>query len=616
MKSLKHKISFIYLVLVLMIAIVGIVSVINLYGLTREIEGLIVDNYKSLEIIAKMTEVLERQDSAILIYTNGNVELGLEKFQTNMNNFYVYYNEESNNITEIGEREMVEIIGEHYRVYLDSFYQLEKIYDTYPQEKLMEYYLEEIAPKFFQLKDDLRGLEEINENAMFKRKNQVVRNSQTSTKAIFLVSMVAVTGGFIISRFFVKKFTKPIEHLTETMKLVEIGDIDKRIDITSDDEIGVLSREFNKMTERLLVFEKSTLGKVITEKNKSVAIVKSISDPLMVLDIDYRITLINKAFENLFSITESEAYNKYFSEVIQKQNLNDYIRSIFSQEIARPKEKIFHFELHSSDYYFNIIATKIIDTTSSTEGMVVLFQNVTELKELEKMKTNFMSTISHEFKTPLTAIMMGTSLLNEGAVGNLNREQGEVLTSIEEDCERLSNLVDDLLYMSKIQSTKAVYHMKQTSITSIIKEAVKHFYPQAARKGVNLKVMVFDNFPKVYIDQEKITWVINNLIVNALKYTSTGDEISIYGEVDQKKVSITVRDSGIGIPEEYIDKIFEQFVQVENSDLEIRGTGLGLSIAKDIVRAHGGEIWCESALDIGSSFTFTLPLEVNEVTRG
>ncbi|AKL94657.1 alginate biosynthesis sensor protein KinB [Clostridium aceticum] len=609
MKSLKHKISSVYLMLVLIIGIVGIVSVVNFYGLTREIEGLIVDNYNSLETISKMIEALERQDSAILIYNSGKKEMGLKSFEFNRENFYQYYEKASNNITEIGEEEIIVLINQHYNDYLHSFQQLEGIQAAYPQVVLMERYLNEITPKFLQLKEDLRALEEINETAMFRRKTQVVKNSQTSTKIIFFLSIVSVISGFVISRYMADKFTKPVEQLTKTMRLVEAGDIDKQIEITSNDEIGILAQEFNKMTERLLVFEESTLGKVITEKNKSVAIVKSISDPLMVLDNNYRVTLVNKAFEDCFHIKEKEAHNRYFFEIIYKENLYNDITSILDDEVSKHKENIFYFESDSNHYYFNIIVTKIIDTAADMKGVVVLFQNITELKELEKMKTNFISTISHEFKTPLTSIMMGTSLLNDGAIGELNKEQKNVLTSMEEDCQSLANLVDDLLYMSKIQSTKAVYDKKYTSIINVIQQAVKPFQPQAFSKKVKLGIMLSENLSKVYIDQEKITWVINNLIVNALKYTSEGDEISIYTEEKEEKIFITVKDTGIGIPQEYLGKIFHQFVQVEDSGLEVRGTGLGLSIAKDIVEAHGGEIWCESIIDFGSSFIFTLPID-------
>ncbi|MTI56708.1 ATP-binding protein [Geosporobacter ferrireducens] len=608
MKNLRQKFSIIYLCLVIMIAILGIVSVLNFYNLSKTIDGLMTDNYESLKIINNMIEALERQDSAILTYTSGNRELGLNDFNANIDKFLMWYYKEQNNITEAGERELVDQIKEHYMKYINAFHQLSELSDEKNQTYIMEYYTTVIHPIFLLLKDDLQTLWDINETAMFRGKARTTENAQTSTYLILFTSVIAAVGGFFTSRFFANKFTRPVEHLTKSMKEVQAGNLDTRIDVVSDDEIGQLSAEFNKMTEKLLLFERSTLGEVMMEKSKSLAIIKSIADPLMVLDNDYRILVVNKAFESVFQAKETQVHKKHFLEIVRMSELYDYISSILSESNTQHKENIFYLEFGKEHYYFNIIVNKVKDIESKMNGIVVLFQNVTELKELEKMKTNFISTISHEFKTPLTSIMMGTSLLTDCTLGKLNTAQKNVLSSMEEDGQRLANLVDDLLYLSKLESARFVYDMLPAEIDSIIKSTIKPFYIQAANKKIDLQYSVEQKLPKVCVDQEKITWVLNNLIGNAIKYTKANDIISIQVYKQNDKVYISVKDTGIGIPEEYLDRIFEQFVQVENSDLEIRGTGLGLSIAKEIVTAHGGEIWCESMLDAGSCFTFTLPV--------
>jgi PAS domain S-box-containing protein len=497
--------------------------------------------------------------------------------------------------------------------YINSFYQLTSMVDETNQEQIMEYYTTAIHPTFLLLKEDLQALWDMNETAMFRGKARTTQNAQTSTYLVLIVSLIAAMGGFMISKFFANKFTRPVELLTESMKEVQAGNLDTRIDVPSNDEIGQLSREFNKMTERLMSFERSTLGKVMMEKNKSLAIVRSIADPLMVLDNDYKIILVNKAFEDIFLTQEIHAYKKHFLEIVRMSELYDYISSMLSGDAMQYKENIFYHESNDTHYYFNVIINKVKDIESKMNGIVVLFQNVTELKELERMKTNFISTISHEFKTPLTSIMMGTSLLVDCNIGSLNATQKDVLSSVEEDCQKLANLVDDLLHLAKLESTKYVYDMVSSEIDIIIKNAIKPFYQHAKGKAVDLFYSVAQNLPSVYVDQERITWVLNNLISNALKYTKSGDKISLTAYIQDDKVHVSIEDTGIGIPEEYVNKIFEQFVQVENSDLEIRGTGLGLSIAKEIVHAHGGIIWCESTLDEGSCFTFTLPISTTNI---
>ena len=257
-----------------------------------------------------------------------------------------------------------------------------------------------------------------------------------------------------------------------------------------------------------------------------------------------------------------------------------------------------------------MIVTMIKDKESRVTGLIILLQDVTQLKQLENARTDFVSTVSHEFKTLLTSIMMGTSMILDGSMGAVNGEQQDVLGTIKEDGERLTKLVNDLLELSRIESGKLVFNMEAFSIDTVINNSVKHFVMQTDHKGVNICTQVEENIPKVFADYEKITWVFNNLISNALKYTNTGDKILINAFVKDEMMHVSVKDTGVGIPEEFRGKIFEKYVQVKGRDLETRGTGLGLAVAKEIINTHGGEIWCESELDTGSTFTFTLPLSL------
>jgi signal transduction histidine kinase len=226
------------------------------------------------------------------------------------------------------------------------------------------------------------------------------------------------------------------------------------------------------------------------------------------------------------------------------------------------------------------------------------------------MKTDFISTISHEFKTPLTSIMMGLSLLLDENLGTLNKRQKDILMTINEDSEQLSSLVSNLLQLSKIESSNAIFNIEACSIIGIIENSIKNFYPLAEEKEIILKYEALDNLPKVLADFEKITWALNNLISNSMKYTSAGDEVCISASIkDKQHMCITVKDTGCGIPNEYIPCIFDKFAEFKNSNYEMKSSGLGLGIAKEIIEALSGEIWCESKLDEGSSFTFTLPIQ-------
>ncbi|WPC39807.1 ATP-binding protein [Clostridium sp. JS66] len=606
-KTLKGKISVVYICLVLMIAIVGFTSVLSFHVISKSIDGLMINNYKSINAVNNMIEAIDVQNMDILNYLN-NEQIGIDSFYKNGDEFYKWYNIEANNITESGEKDYVAKINGDYTKYMVLFSKLQAIKNKQGTDKAFDFYNKQIITLYNNLKVELKGLSSLNEKAMFGGKDKVTNDTIVIMYIILGLSSAAVIGGFFISTFFINKFLKPIYTLTEGIKSVKEGELYKEISVASSDEIGLLSREFNNMTKRLQQFEYSNKGKLLKEKNKSIAIVKSISDPLIVLDTDYKMILLNNACEDIFGIKEEDVLNKHFLEGIRNGELYEYISSVYKEDNEKRSEKIMNIKVNGNDYYFNIISTAIQDRDSKAYGIVVLLQNVTKLKQLEKIKTDFMGTISHELKTPLTSIMMGLSLITDKKIGVLNEKQETIVDTMKDDGERLSSLITELLQLSKIESDKAIFSMEQCSIIGVIENCIKRFNDQALSKEVNLYYEGDEEFPKITIDAEKISWTLNNLVSNALKYVNAGDEISIKAVVKDKKMYISVEDTGVGIPEEYQKIIFDKFVQVKDGDLEMRSSGLGLAIAKEIVEAHGGEIWCESILDIGSKFTFTLPI--------
>ncbi len=612
-KTLREKITLVYICLVLMIAIIGSASVLNLFRLSKSIDGLMVDNYKSINAISYMLEAFERQDSAALIYINVDVEKGIGLFTQNSNEFMKWYIAESNNITEPGERELLDNVNKDYMGYSMLFSKLQEIRNKEGVDRAAHFYDTVMLPKFVKIKSELRELIRLNEVGMFSAKDDATKSTHRSMYIILVLSTLAVIGGLMLSIHFTKRFMKPLDTLTKTVKSVKVGNWNQQINIVTRDEIGELSAEFNKMTKRLHEYEQSALGKLLTEKNKSLAIVKSIPDPLIVLDTSYEILLLNDACEKFFGIEEEKVVNKHFLEAIRNEEIFEIISNAFGENVEL-NNRIIKIE-QLEEFYFNVIVTMIRDMESRVTGFIILLKDVTQLKQLEKAKTDFISTISHEFKTPLTSIMMGTSMILDQSLGGINEEQQDVLGTIKEDGERLTKLVNDLLELSRMESGSSVLNMEPCSIGNIIDNSLKHFAIQAAHKNVSINIRVEENMPEVFVDYEKITWVFNNLISNALKYTEPGDEILVTAFIKNGRMHVSVKDTGIGIPKEFQEKIFEKYVQVKGQDLEARGTGLGLAVVKEIVNMHGGEIWCESKVDAGSTFTFTIPLSNSEVSR-
>jgi PAS domain S-box-containing protein len=359
------------------------------------------------------------------------------------------------------------------------------------------------------------------------------------------------------------------------------------------------------MLSRLIEFEKSTIGSLMEEKDKSVAILRSISEPLIILDADYNVELLNRRYEEVFEVSLDEAAGRPFTDtlpcldIVKKINEMDY-------KTAEYKEMIVETKIHGINKIFNVVFTPMNYSATGHSAMIVIFHDISELKMLERMRSDFIATISHEFKTPLTSVLMGIDLMGNQSVGRLNTEQKEILQTIQEDSQRLTNLVNELLELSRIESTAMIYNFVPCDINTIIQVSAKQFASMAQKNRIKLSVAQGQKMPRVKADFLKITWVINNLLSNAMKYTKEGDSITIRSWSVGPEVYVSVADTGMGIPKEFIGRIFDKFVQVYGCDIEIRGTGVGLAAAKEIITAHGGDIWCESALNAGSTFTFIL----------
>lgn len=611
-KTLKGKITLVYLTLVITIGIVGICSVMNLYNLKNSIDGLMTDNYKSINASNNMAEALEKQDLVIISSIYANNQKAIDEFYKESDEFFKWYNIEANNITENGERDLVNQLGKQYLEYVKRFSQLQITRSNYDLKQAIDYYNKEVIQATTDIRKTLNDLIKLNESSMLVSKDRVTSYAEDSMYIVLALSVFAVISGFVFSRYYINKTLKPISLLTNTIKRVKEGDLNQEAPVISQDEIGIMAQEFNKMTKRLYEFERSTLGKIIQERNKTLAIVKSSSTPLIVLDTNYKILLLNNAFENFFAIEEKEVINRHFLEAVRDGEIFDYITTACKDinELNQHKEKIIKIKNKDENYYFNVVVTPVSDSVNALKisGVVVLFQDVTGLKELENMKTEFISTVSHEFKTPLTSLMIGTSMLKDEGLGELNDKQKEIIDTINDDLNKLLSLVNDLLRLSKIEHDKSIFSMNYCNPKTIIQSSVKEFLNQAESKKIDLYYDVDKDLPQIYGDAEKLTWVINNLISNALRYTEQGDEIFIRSYKSDRKIYISVKDSGIGIPEEYLDKVFEKFIQIKSSDGESKGTGLGLAIAKQIIEIHKGEIWCESVLGEGSEFNISLPI--------
>ena len=237
-----------------------------------------------------------------------------------------------------------------------------------------------------------------------------------------------------------------------------------------------------------------------------------------------------------------------------------------------------------------------------------MLRNITTFKELDVAKTNFIATISHELKTPLAASDFGLKLLEDERIGTLSEEQRELIQSLKQDNQRILKIVSELLNMSQVETGKIQLDMQLVNPQLIVEKAVDTVINTARERNIRIEHVIEEHLPHINADAEKTTWVLNNLLTNAIKYSKEGGTINVAAKQTERAVTFSVSDTGQGIAAEYLPKIFERYFQVPG--VQNKGTGLGLAISKEFIEVQGGKIWVESEKGNGSIFSFSLSNEL------
>ncbi len=612
LNSLRFKIGFGYIVLVLINIAVTTWAIYSFSRITLSFNTILSENYPHVVILERMAHLIEKHEHALITILNGDLEIGREEQKNAEQEFYQVFDRANENRSLPDAGPILDNIKQTYTGYLivsDSLYSL-VLKKNIAIAKA--YYGSDVRPFSQRLSDNCFWLIEENQKQMMKIAKDTKTTSDEAIIAVLFAAFLAVGLSIITMVQFTKRIIEPAEKLTETVNRIGRGHLDLKIDVETNDEVGELSREFNKMTERLRKFEEINIEKIISEKQKSETIVESISDAIIVCDSELNIQLINRSAEELLNISEKEVVGKNVTDCIY----DGRILEIFSSpEASAMKQTYLQFKHNERQIFLRPRISKIPVPHGGRCGMVLVLQDVTQFKELDKMKSDFMAAVSHEFRTPLTSINMSVDILRQQIVGPLSKSQLDLLESSKQDCDRLTKLVKELLQLSKLESGK--FEMKENivDIHKVIESTVQSAQLSFNEKGITLELLSETELPQFYGDDQQLSSVISNLLNNALRYTNRGGRVEIKAEKKDKDILIQVSDTGRGIPPEYLDKIFDKFIQVKQSlDPTPGSVGLGLAIAKEIVEMYSGKIWVESEINKGCKFSILLPgIEVSKV---
>jgi PAS domain S-box-containing protein len=621
--SLRTKLLAGYLIFVVALMVLGGWSAYRLREMGGVSRHIISNNYDSVLAAQQMKESLERQDSAAVFALLGARTRADEQVREHRARFDANFQKAASNITEVGELEAIEAIRRDREIYYQSFDDFmadsqlpgdlgdtdgKIVSAAKPGERRgTTIYFQRLEPQFNKLRADCDLLLQLNQRAMLAKSEAAAKVARRWFYLTLLMAGVMVAAGIWLAFLLANSIVKPLRQLTATTARIAGGDLDAKAEVNSDDEVGILATEYNRMAERIRQLRLSDKGQLIIARQTTEAAIDSLYDPVIVTDADGCVTKLNPAAEEIFG-SERDNAGKHVGEVARDDRIAVAVAEALHSQRAVAGEgsaSVLPLAVAGSERAFRLRTTPMRDNEHHLLGAVTLLEDITHLREIDRLKSEFIATASHELRTPLTSVQMGVHLLLEGAAGELNDKQTEVLGACREDCERLDKLMRDLLDLSKIEARESPPNLQPIKARELIMDEAEALRPQVEAKGVSFVVDVPVDLPRILADRSQIERIVANLVVNAIRYTRQG-EIRISAELRGHYVAVSVADTGEGIPQEYLPHIFDKFVQVPGA--ATGGAGLGLAISRLIVEAHGGQISVQSEVGHGSTFTFTLPI--------
>jgi two-component system, NtrC family, sensor histidine kinase KinB len=609
--SLYKKILLAQAPMALALAIVGVFSVVVVSYLGSHSQTILKDNYRSVLAAQRMKEAIERMDSAALFLVAGQREKGIEQAKKYRPIFEAELKVQEGNVTEHGEKEFTDGLRAAWLEYQAAF---ERFQSGASGQETTRLYFAELEAAFYKVKTAADEILAINQDAMLRKSDAVRRTAERMNAVSAAVALGALALGLFISIMLTRRMLRPLSVLSEATRDIGEGNFDARAQVEGSDELAKLATDFNAMAARLAEFRRSSLGDLLQAHLSMQAAIDSIPDPVVIFRIEGNLQNVNEAAETVLGIKSSSSPNDPLQSINAPtravlERVRGHVLSGKGAYVPKGFEDAVHLPTLLGERYFLPRGAPVYETRGVVVGATVILQDITRLRRFEELKNDLVATVAHEFRTPLTSLRMAVHLCTEQVAGPLTDKQAELLYAAREDCDRLQGMVDDFLDLSRIESGNVELAAVPTESSGLIRSALDEYRSDAEAKGISLAPG--DSLPELTVlaDRERIKHVFSNLISNALRYTSRGGSITLGVEAVDGTVRFTVADTGTGIAPEYRERIFEKFFQIPDSGP--KGSGLGLYIAREIVRAHGGEIGVDSEPGKGSVFWFTLPAAKN-----
>jgi two-component system, OmpR family, phosphate regulon sensor histidine kinase PhoR len=415
-------------------------------------------------------------------------------------------------------------------------------------------------------------------------------------RTLLITTLVAALLVVALAMLISSYTTRPLRSLTRSVQSMSIDDLIDSPSTTTKDEVGQLASAFISLGAQL----QNQIGALEAERTKLVSVLDQMTDGVLIIDAQGQVQLVNPAAQRIFGISERSALGNSIAEVIRHHQLVELWK--LCQETGQ--SQVTSVDLTSRRM---LLQSTAIPLSQALPGSVLMvFQDLTQVRRLENIRRDFVSNISHELRTPLASLKALTETLQESALDDPPAAR-RFLSRMETEVDSLSLMVQELLELSRIESGKVPLQLEPVGPTGLLTAAVGRLGLQAERAGLQISIQSMEDLPSVLADPRRIEQVVTNLLHNAIKFTPPGGRIELAAEQAGDMIQFSVRDTGAGISTESLPRIFERFYKADQSRTG-GGTGLGLAITRHLVEAHGGRVWAESVEGQGATFYFTLPV--------
>lgn len=568
--KIKTKLNLSVGLLFTLIIILSLVSAFYVFSIKKDTENILKANYITLEysrnMLSSLDEISKDEPKAILL------------FETNLK-------KQLANITEIGEDKVTYNLQKNFQL-------LEKNTSD-----------ETIKAK---IRQDIFEIMKLNMNAIKVKSDIAKHTAETANLWIAIVGTLCFLIAFNLLVNLPNNIANPIKELTESIKQIANRNYSERVHFQNHNEYGDLAKSFNSMAEKLEEYSNSSLHKLTFEKKRLETLINNMHDPIIGLDNQGIILFVNDEALKIIGLKQEEVIGQLATTLALK---NDLMKSLIINELESPKAHPMKIFADGKESYFEKENVNItIKPTGEDQlidiGNVIILRNITIFKELDFAKTNFIATVSHELKTPISSIKMSLQLLENTSTGTINDDQKQLIDSIKEDSQRLLKITGELLELSQVETGNIQLNIEKSNPNEIAKYAIEAVKVQAEQKQIEIKLDAVTNLSEVKADSEKSSWVLINFLTNAIRYSSEDSIVTVKLKQENDQIVFQVSDKGKGIDKRYQSKVFDKYFQIPGSHKS--GTGLGLAISKEFIEAQGGTIGVESELGLGSTFYFKL----------